>query len=716
MFFNYYDDTGLLIGSTQEIGFINPKRGADESFKIIGSWGTQDPTVWLKDNYRVEVVFMDTVVGIIPFSVGDELKTRYNDKEALINDRLKDLYHLKETDSELNYDYVANNDEEPPIKINPEEVVLAKPILEEKEIQDETIQQSLEEALNELNSLIGLNEVKTKINDYIDYVKYLQLRSKQGIDDNKNIKLHSVFTGNPGTGKTTVVKLLGNIYKSLGLLSKGHVVTVDSNDLVSGYVRQTGEATEKQIEKAKGGILFIDEAYMLYKKEGTNDFGSEAIATIITEISDGDGDIAIMLAGYPKEMEELMKSNPGLKSRFQNYYHFNDFTPNELLEIALFAAKNKKVILSEDAQEKIKKVITKAFRKRDKSFGNARFVHSLIDEAKMNLGIRIVRNFEDSELNKELLSTIEIQDIKGFEKEPFSNNLKLDIDTILLKEALAELNLLIGLDEVKTDIQQLIRLTKYYKEINRDVLKAFSLHTVFLGNPGTGKTTIARIIGKVYKALGLLERGHLIEADGSSLIAGYIGQTALKTKELIKSAMGGVLFIDEAYAITEGSDKNNFGKKAVASLLKEMEDHRGEFCVIVAGYPSNMKEFIEANPGLKSRFDKTIHFKDFNESELWEILIGMLQQKGLTPNAEAEKKLKQYISKLYSTRNKFFGNARSMRKIAEKTIRNQELRMAGLSKKERTKTMIKTIALNDVSEFTIDKIEISQRVKIGYHI
>ena len=184
---------------------------------------------------------------------------------------------------------------------------------------------------------------------------------------------------------------------------------------------------------------------------------------------------------------------------------------------------------------------------------------------------------------------------------------------------MSELNALTGLANIKQEVNELIKLTKYYREIDRDVLKAFSMHSIFLGNPGTGKTTVARIIGKFYKALGLLERGHVIDADGSDLVAGFVGQTSLKTKDLVKQAMGGILFIDEAYAITEGgpnSGGHDFGKKAIAALIKEMEDHRSEFGVIVAGYTDNMKSFIESNPGIKSRFDRTFHFEDFTENEL----------------------------------------------------------------------------------------------------
>jgi len=694
IFFNYYDDTGLLIGISDHIGYISPNIGPNELFEINCGWGSKDSSLWLKDNYRVEVVFMDTVVATIPFSVGDDLIQRFSNEP------------------DLPEDIVMTDDEDAP-NISFDDAVLATP-LENPETTEEN--RTLEEVLLELESLVGLNEIKTKIKEYVSYVKYLQLRKENEIEDDDEINLHSVFTGNPGTGKTTVVKLLGEIYKTMGLLSKGHVHTVESNDIISGYIRQTGENTKEHIKKARGGILFIDEAYMLYKDGATNDFGPEAIAALITEMSDGDGDIAIMMAGYPKEMKSLIKSNPGLKSRFRNYYHFNDYTPNELTAIAIYAANKKEVVLSENAIQKLSKLLTDAFRKRDNTFGNARLAHAMIDEAKMNLGIRLVNDYDEKELNRELLTIIKEQDIEDLSEIIEKPQLNLSIDTSLLSEALAELDSLTGLTQIKKEVDELVKLTKYYKEINRDVLKAFSMHAVFLGNPGTGKTTVARIIGKIYKALGLLERGHIVEADGSSLIAGFVGQTSLKTKELINQAMGGVLFIDEAYAITEGNNNNgnNFGKKAIAALIKEMEDHRGEFSVIVAGYTDNMKRFLETNPGMKSRFDKTFQFIDFTEDELWEITNNMLHNKGLKTNKEAENHLKKYIAHLYKNRSKFFGNARSMRKIVETIVRNQELRMADLKASKRTKKMISTVTIDDVIIFDTLKLYKSKRVSIGY--
>jgi SpoVK/Ycf46/Vps4 family AAA+-type ATPase len=414
-------------------------------------------------------------------------------------------------------------------------------------------------------------------------------------------------------------------------------------------------------------------------------------------MSDGPGDLAIIMAGYPEEMQHMLQSNPGMKSRINLIYHFPDYTPQELMEILELKARKKGVVFAPEAKEYIYKQLVELYRNRDRTFGNARLVTSLVEEAKLNMGLRIMQQANAKELSKEALETILLEDVKAIFGKQHAKKPDIPIDEELLHDAMQQLNALIGMENVKNEIHELVKLVRFYRESGRDVLNRFSMHMVFTGNPGTGKTTVARIIAQVYKALGILERGHLVECDRQSLVAAYVGQTAIKTKQKIDEAIGGVLFIDEAYALTSKSEQD-FGKEAVEVLLKQMEDRRGEFVVIVAGYPDNMHEFLHANPGLLSRFDMTIHFDDYKVDELYDIALSMFEQEGLHLDLAAQQQLRSYLEHLYRTRNKYFGNARSVRKVVQQAVRHQHLRMASLPKEARTPEVLETVTIEDLRD------------------
>lgn len=272
----------------------------------------------------------------------------------------------------------------------------------------------------------------------------------------------------------------------------------------------------------------------------------------------------------------------------------------------------------------------------------------------------------------------------------------------ILQESLAELNALTGLGSVKEEVNEMVKLVQFYQETGKDVLNRFSLHSVFTGNPGTGKTTVARILSKIYKGLGILEKGHLVEVDRQGLVAGYVGQTAIKTAEKIEEAMGGILFIDEAYALAnERGAQHDFGAEAIQVILKRMEDFRGKFGVIVAGYTDNMHAFINSNPGLRSRFDKYFVFEDYSPDDMFTIALGFFKKEDVHPDEQAAAHLKNYFTFLHARRDRHFGNARTVRQVAAEAIKNQHLRLAAMKKEERTPDMLRTLIFDDVREFEI---------------
>lgn len=246
-----------------------------------------------------------------------------------------------------------------------------------------------------------------------------------------------------------------------------------------------------------------------------------------------------------------------------------------------------------------------------------------------------------------------------------------------LEELLEELNGLVGLDKVKADVRSLMNFIKVANMRKRKGLKVptISYHLVFTGNPGTGKTTIARLVAQIYYKMGLLTKGQLVETDRSALVAGYLGQTAIKTQKVIQEALGGVLFIDEAYALA-GEGEDSYGKEAIETLLKGMEDHRDDLVVIVAGYDELMHRFIDSNPGLRSRFNKFFHFPDYTGDELVKIFDRFCESNGYAISSEVTMMLLEQFAKVYKTREEHFGNARAVRNVFETAICCQANRIA----------------------------------------
>lgn len=305
--------------------------------------------------------------------------------------------------------------------------------------------------------------------------------------------------------------------------------------------------------------------------------------------------------------------------------------------------------------------------------------------------------------------------LKQLEKDLFveldTEESKQEYDQAILDDALARLNALEGLETLKMEVSELVKLIRFDMEEGQFDHRNAAMHMAFLGNPGTGKTTVARIIADIYKGLGVLDKGHLVEVDRSQLVAQFIGHTAGKTKEKIEEAFGGVFFIDEAYNLVNRG-QSDFGVEAIDTLLKMMEDHRGKFIVIVAGYEQLMIQFLASNPGLTSRFDKILYFQDHSNEELWTVCLAQLKHQGKFLEKEAGVVLRNYINHISEKRTTGFGNSREIRKIVTEIIKNQKIRLSDIPLEERTEVMRSTITANDVNEF--NDVEIKYQKQIGY--
>ncbi len=525
-------------------------------------------------------------------------------------------------------------------------------------------ERSLEEILSDLDHYIGMDEVKKAVREIAFTVHNNVQRAARGLGDQEKAGIHIVLTGNPGTGKTTIARKLGEIMEAIGYLDSGHVVEVDRSKMISPYQGETPKVVNSLCDKAMGGILFVDEAYTLVPQSsgGERDSqGTQALETLMKRMEDDRGKFIVIAAGYRTEMENLFRINPGVRSRFSYFLNIEDYNPDQLFQIMEVFAQDKKYQFTPEAKELTLKMITELYNSRDKDFANGRTMRQLFEKICTRQAERLQR-VDISTLSNEQLMQIDVADI------PYDAPKAVDY-----KDCLSKLDGMVGLAAVKKEISNLAAFLNL--QIRRGETNTFQgKHYVFTGNPGTGKTTVARIMADVFRTLGILSRGQLVEADRSKLVAGFAGQTAIKTNQLIDSAMGGVLFIDEAYTL-KSNDQDSFGAEAIDTLLKRLEDDRGKFICIVAGYTDNMHDFIDSNPGLKSRFTQTIHFDDYTPDELTQIFINLAKGKNFTVDEETRGAVHRQFEQLYLRRDKNFGNARDARRIFDQAVERQSQRL-----------------------------------------
>ncbi|MBC6461220.1 AAA family ATPase [Actinomadura sp. HBU206391] len=516
--------------------------------------------------------------------------------------------------------------------------------------------------LAELAACAGIAPVKREVELLVAEAKAARLRREAGMAVAARPR-HLVFTGNPGTGKTKVARILGRIYAELGVLSSGHLVEVDRADLVGEYTSESGPKVRRAVERALGGVLCVDDAHTLAPADSPRN--REALDVLIASAQAHPEDLVVVLSGPDADINGLLKADSELAAFFPKVVRFPDLDDDDLVAIFAVKAADAGFALHDGVLDRVRALAHAA--PRDRAFANARLMTNLLDRA---VAMQARRVLADGLIDEdESLDEILVADIPG--TLTAAGHIELPGDP------LGEIDRLIGLDAVKREVRLLVAEARA-EQLRRDAgipIASPTRHMAFTGNPGTAKTTIARLIAAVYAKLGLLSSGHLVEVSRADLVAEYIGQTAPKVRAAVERALGGVLFIDEAYALTSGGASRDFGHEAVAELLGLMEERRGDLVVIVAGYEDEMERFLDSNPGLASRIPQVLRFPDYTDDELVAIFEVMAAEAGFALHDGVLGVVRRLLRR--APRGTSFGNARLMRNLLDRVVALQAHRITG---------------------------------------
>ena len=522
------------------------------------------------------------------------------------------------------------------------------------------------QAIERLESLVGLENIKKSIMAHASLVNLNRRRMELELF-NHMPPMHMVFTGNPGTGKTTVAELIGEIYHGMGVLSSGHLVEVDRSKLVGQFLGDTEKNTLNAIKSAAGGVLFIDEAYNLFVNDpDRRDFGHRVIETLLTYLSMEQTNMIVILAGYTAEMEHLLQSNPGLKSRFSYVFHFNDYTPEQLLKIGEFVLKKEQYEMTPEAEKKLAQYVINAYNNKDEHFGNGRFITRLLTTKIIPaVSDRLYKLPADS-ITKADLVTITESDIPDVENK----QKLLTWDEAIISDALDQLNELAGLDNVKKALNDYVVMLRA-NFVNKTPMAGNYMTWNFLGNTGTGKSTVAEILCRIMQGAGLLPTSHFSTLNIEEF-ANANNQMTIIEKAMLKSS-DGMLFLD--------LDSPNYKNYNMDFLQFWIDNKRKELnmnIAVVIARTNNDSDAVARNlvqHGVVPS-NHILVFDDFKPEELKGIFAYLLKkQYGLTITPEAEAVTDQCIEQIYLNRQHFAVNARTMQLLAGTVAQIAQLRI-----------------------------------------
>ena len=552
--------------------------------------------------------------------------------------------------------------------------------------------------VTELDQLVGLAKIKTRVKDYLNAVKLARRRMEMGLPTNMP-RLHMAFLGNPGTGKTTVAEIIGRVFASWGILSGGRVIRTEKSQMVGQYIGETELKMTNLLARSRGNILFIDEAYQLVEEGDKKDYGRIVMNSLLTELGKDNPDMVVILAGYTAPMKKLMESNEGIESRFPNVFNFEDYTTDELMEIGRLMIRRQGFTLTEGAARNMRTIIEQESDRPSPRFGNGRFVSNLIqNEILATLGERTLKIDNPT---REDLSIILPEDVvvgKALKDVVF--------DDLAIDAALARLDALSGLDGVKKAIHNFVQSARYLHSIGEAYVGRGLLSWRFIGNTGTGKSTVAEIMAGILRGMRLISNSHITEIKGERIFNVSEHDCDEVLREAVKKSCNGLIFID-ADEPKFSEERMNYGRNVEQVLLKIKEltvETGGECALILAELNAPNANVAEqlSESGIYE-FDHTLIFKDFTPDELYGILTGCLAKYGVRVSKAAEKHLSRYIQGMSSS---IRTNARTM-KLMSRTIYQQViLRESGMSPRPDSHL----VELEDVQTFRWD----SKKGKIGF--
>jgi SpoVK/Ycf46/Vps4 family AAA+-type ATPase len=562
---------------------------------------------------------------------------------------------------------------------------------------------TINEILSELDAMTGLTDVKKMVREIANKIAMLKkietLSGKKSKGEGNNI----VITGNPGTGKTTIVRTLGALFKALKLLPSDKLIEVNGTGLKAGYVGQSKDNVNKVCDEAMGGILFVDEAYVLANEQGPVDsFADEAAVTLMARLENDRDKFVGVVAGYYDQMQFFLdKINPGMRRRFKHYIHIPDYTAEELCQIFDGMAKEKDYTLSAEAAISAHKAIEEMVAKKTKNFGNVGDIRVFFERTTSKLASRLSALSEEDQLYG--IKTITEADIAWEKPEEHT-----------VDEILAELDAMVGMKDVKQTVREIAEKVQYEqaeaKRLGKDY-KGEGNNIILTGNPGTGKTTIVRTLGKLFQAAGLLPRADVVEVQANALKGSYLGQSKDRVMEKVGDAMGAVLFVDEAYTLAdEHGPVDDFAKEAAETLMVPLENERTKFVCVAAGYPKEMDYFLDKiNPGMRRRFKYTLNLPDYSADELIEIFERFnVKKEGFTLTPEAQERARDAIRAMVARKGEHFGNAGDIRIFFERTTSRLASRMTKLSEAEREAVGRRTIQADDIAAEKKETLDVGE--------